>query len=139
MPSTYIGPIEDAIAQQLLSLQAQGLKIDNSPASGMATPSARALIYLNTIDPVNRPSSGGSQPHAMGFEISLEMTDQRTHQKAYPFIEGILDLLNGHRVNGSIIRFDGSQFQSTADKDGIRWRYLLRFSLTTMWIDPRRR
>lgn len=138
MPSTYIEPIEDAIATRLQSLENDGLKIDNSPSSGVARPSARALIYLSSID-ADASQGKTSQTDSMSYEISLELTDQRSHQKAYPFIEGIRNLLSGHSINGHIVRFNGVQFQSTQDSDGIRWRYLLRFSLRSMWVAPNRK
>lgn len=142
MTSTYIEPIEDAIVSQLTPLESSGLKIENRPAALSATPKARAIIYLSDQVGDKLSTSGTTQPDTLTFDISVELTDQRTHQKAYPFTEAIRNALNGYRLtanNGGIVRFVSNQYQSYQDGNGVYWRYLMKFSVDAMWVKPNRK
>lgn len=130
--------VEDAIADQLAPLVDDGLAIANRPSPQGPMPRARAIVFFSG-EPSEPPGSivrPMSQKSGLEFTINLELTDQRTHQVAYPYIEEIKALLVGFRpaVEGvGAVYHQSTRYSAFEEGSGIRWRYEMQFSCNTLY------
>jgi hypothetical protein len=132
------GTLEDAIVAQLAPLEAEGLRILNSPANRGVKMRAEALIFLSGAD-YDKPGAEGKLAKAtLTYSINVQVEDLRTHRVAYPYLAEIRQRLQGFKPNLTELQalsrlwMNGVDYTPFSQGDTLTWFYAMTFSIVVL-------
>ena len=131
-----LSEIENAIVQQIAQLEDYGLDILNTPKPPRVNHKGQALVYFSGSSD-DRPGADGKTSKAeLSFTINLQLADQRSHQKAYPFVMSVRQLLQGFRPevgNTGRLFMKGVTYEAYNEGDRFAWVYNMIFSVQVLY------
>jgi Gp37 protein len=93
--------LENAITSRLAPLVQEGLNIENTPRSNRPQPKAKLIVFCengNASSPITHNSF--VQEQVLTFRLNFELTDLRSHEGIYQYIESVENLLMGFTPMG---------------------------------------
>ena len=127
--------IENKIADRLLPVEAEGIKIINLPTQPRVKMRGQALVYFTGSQDNELTSIAMPVRSRLTYTIDAELYDPRDHKTIYPAIALIQSLLQSYQVYCGCVDVEGRLFrqsvtyQPQSTDKGVSWVYSLLYAV----------